>query len=476
MVKKDWEQLLEAALLGIERTNWTAAQCPEWIQRQLTGTATDEAARLLHTAALLRMYRQAGERAPVQEIPEIRPPDPESQPFCTPVAVQLWRQIRALENKIPVLETRWLELCRQTGSIADPVILMDILEAGVPKKMTALRPFITPIIGNRGRWLAQYHAPWQYVLPIDPIKVWKEGKITERASALRLLRQQDKSKGREWLASCWEKESSSDRKVLILAFGEKTVPDDEPFLMEILADINPQKATNKDLRMAIIQQLLQLPESALFQHWVKIPQSYLSPVKHNPNWPVPLPEIDAALEKKAWDVLIPLTPPQLWCEVMGKNVIDTVTILNGSHQLMDYLAQATIRYRQTAFAEQLCLSLTGGVRYYELLEILPPLTRENKILSTPELAPRLDWGTPALQFQWSERFSNWALQQLYHSWGGYYFHKIPQVMPLDVFLHPNTRPEAIPAPQDPTAKRERWMQMIVPELDKTLSVKKLLKW
>lgn len=475
MVKKDWEQLLEAALLGIERTNWSAAQSPEWIQQQLTDTGTDEAAHLLHAAALLRMYRLAGERSPVQEKAEIRPPDPEVQPFCTPVAVHLWRQIRALENNNPVLEIRWLELCRQTGSIADPAILMDILEAGVPKKMVALRPYIAPIVGQRGRWLAQYHAPWQYVLPVDPVKVWKEGKITERAAALRLIRTEDARKGREWLASCWEKEGLSDRKALVLAFGEQIVPDDESFLLEILAGLNPQKNANKDLRMVVIQQLLQLPESAVAQQWKRIPQYYLSPAHRLNNWPVPLPEIDAALEKKAWDILLPLTPPQLWCEVLGKNVSDTVIALSGSHQLVDYLAQATVRYRQEAFAEQLYQS-TAGARSYELLYLLPFSVRENKISSTPELAARLDWGSPALQFQWSESFSNWVLQQLYHSWGGYYFHKIPQIMPLDVFLHPHTRPEVIPASQDPTVKRERWMQMIVPELDKVLTVKKLLKW
>jgi hypothetical protein len=475
MIKNDWERLVEAALLGIERTNWTAEQCPEWVQHKLTGTATDEAAQLLHAATLMRVYQQAGERSPAQDSPVISIISPETQPYCTPVAVQLWRQIRALENKIPVLETRWLELCRQSGSIADPAVLMDILEAGVPKKMATLRPYIAPIVGNRGRWLAQYHAPWQYVLPVDPAKIWKEGKIADRTTALRLLRRQDAIKGREWLAATWEKESNSDRKALILAFGEKLVTEDEPFLMEVLQELNPQKAANKELRIAVLQQLLQLPESAVYQQWKSIPQCYLSPAKHLANWPVPLPEIDAALEKKAWDILIPLTPPQLWCEVMGQTVTDTVTALSSSHQLTDYLAQATVRYRHADFAERLCHSVTGP-RLYELLEIVLAPMRENIIRSTPELAASLNWGASALQFQWSEAFSNWALQQLYHSWGGYYFHKIQQIMPLDVFLHPNTRPEAIPAPQDPTAKRERWMQMIVPELDKTLSVKKLLKW
>ncbi len=86
-------------------------------------------------------------------------------------------------------------------------------------------------------------------------------------------------------------------------------------------------------------------------------------------------------------------------------------------------------------------------------------------------AERLNCAAPALQFHWSEEFSRWVLSLLYDSWIGYYFHRIQLIMPLDVYLNPAVKPANIPGLYDQAAKRERWLSVIVPELEKVIAVK-----
>jgi hypothetical protein len=85
----------------------------------------------------------------------------------------------------------------------------------------------------------------------------------------------------------------------------------------------------------------------------------------------------------------------------------------------------------------------------------------------------LVWSSTAIQFNWSLKFSEWALRELFQSWMGYYFSKVQQIMPLDVFLHPQTRPTELPTLYDSPDKRDKWLQVIAPELEKALVLKRI---
>jgi hypothetical protein len=45
-----------------------------------------------------------------------------------------------------------------------------------------------------------------------------------------------------------------------------------------------------------------------------------------------------------------------------------------------------------------------------------------------------------------------------------------QIIPLDVYMHPDARPQDIPGLYDPFDQRDRWVNMIVPELQKTMQL------
>jgi hypothetical protein len=111
------------------------------------------------------------------------------------------------------------------------------------------------------------------------------------------------------------------------------------------------------------------------------------------------------------------------------------------------------------------------------LGVLPETEREALMLTlenTANLSQHLPWHTDALQFEWSLPFSEWVLRHLYQSWGGYYFHHIQQILPLHVWIHPEANVEAVPQLNDPVAQRDRWLQIVAPEIMQVQALKKQL--
>jgi hypothetical protein len=113
------------------------------------------------------------------------------------------------------------------------------------------------------------------------------------------------------------------------------------------------------------------------------------------------------------------------------------------------------------------------------LGLLPEDEREQVLIDGvhqhgDSFSQHIPWHAESLHFHWSPVFSQWILQHLYQSWGGYYFHNIQLILPLHVWLHPDVDPAAIPQLQDSMSQRDRWLQIVVPEIEAVRQLKKQL--
>ena len=486
-----YHSIKNTALQGTNRIPKVPSS-PDWMPA--LPTDGDVTTQLLHTIATSVVAHKAGQRSIPQSDFLIPTPVVESQAFCSPLAAQLWRDIQALESKFPVFEQRWLELCVIREQVLSPDIIVPVLQLATHKKMAHLRPLVTRVIGARGVWIASQYPPWRFAQPTNPVTAWREGKPAERLDALLVARQYNPEQSRELLASTWDKESAADRRKFIEIFATGLSPDDVPLLTTLFNGLpTTAKPVVQETRQILLHHLLSIPDSPLAQEWVQLLRPYFSTGKlvlpttddafFCPQYMVQEAGLQPNKPISVWlEGLLPLVPPAIWAAAAGSVAQAQSAFLKGKYDpnigantLQQHLIAATIRAKDATWAA-LLLDAATKPQFLEMLALLPIEIREKHIRQKADQPLLLQeiWSSAAIHFNWSASFSQWALEHLYQSWIGYYFSKVQQIMPLDIFLHPDTRPESIPGLYDAADKRERWLQAIVPELEKTLSVKKIL--
>lgn len=494
MTPSYWDKHIESALLGVARSGWSPDNLPDRVKAFLPDNK-DTATAFLDATALLNAYAKGGMRTtetieePIGEAPE----DP--LPFCNAAAINLWREIRMLECNHYVLEKRWLDLCHRSRHVLAPDLLVDILQLGVKKNNAGLRPLIAKVAGARGRWLAGFFPDWAYLELYDVRRIWAEGKTTERVAVFAHARKDHPAAALQLLESTWEKESAADRKKLLEVLLINLSESDLPFLEKIKSEYSQMTGTGKaavlDLKKWITRLLLKIPEAPLRKIWTTALSHYFQSDSTG-RLAFVLPDDgddffchqhltqeagftkfnnDAAGVIAWFHELLAWIQPVIWMEAAGATPENTLLSFQADAKIRNLLIQAALENNDPSLAEVLMEYATGD-NWQKLLGVLPEPRREQIIMSQPAYADKANWQSPELHFHWSPEFSRFVLQRLYDSWIGYYFHRIQQIMPLDVYLHPSVKPAEIPGLYDPMNKRETWLQTIVPELEKTLKVKK----
>src|SRR5262249_44489792 len=120
-----------------------------------------------------------------------------------------------------------------------------LLPTALAEADTSVRAALAPVVGERGRWLAQLNDAWQWAarpplpadqLPPDAEAIWDEGSFADRCLVLKKLRAIDPAQARDWLAEVWAKEKAEQRAELLQIFDIALHPADEPFLEQALDD------------------------------------------------------------------------------------------------------------------------------------------------------------------------------------------------------------------------------------------------
>jgi hypothetical protein len=280
----DWDAVLQAALVGSERP-WnlpTLAQEGEtdtvalMLRAAHAQSATDALGVLLRLAGAKALCQRAGWTAPTTPLAPIAPAAPESR---TP-ANAAWSQLlfQAVTLGPQRLQHQVLFAMDATALRAPPALLPALLHAG--RQSVALRTHLLPVLGERGRWLAQQNPEWAYACgaqeQADTQTHWAHGSLEQRCAVLRTERASAPAAARERLQADWESLAAKDRAALIATVHVGLCADDEAFLTQQLKD----RAI--DVRRTAADLLAALPSSAYSQRMVARTQALVQSEQAEP--------------------------------------------------------------------------------------------------------------------------------------------------------------------------------------------------
>lgn len=393
-----WQTLLSVALVGTEQQTVDFALADPNLKRLLNQLdQADRERSLLSAAGMITLWQKAGYQPSTD--PQLLPPPGELErlPRCRALASQhLALMLQGQhENVLP----EWLAALAKAGQRAAEEHLPALLELG--RTQTNLRWLILPILGQRGRWLAEQNPAWRYAAAESDETVWQTGSHDERLFLLQQLRRENPDRARELLTSTWSEETAKLRAAYLSAFVAGLRMADEPFLEKLLDD------RSQEVRRTAADLLVRLAESHLVQRMIEraralltlepgkllrkdrlkvtLPQSGDEMMCRDGIEPKPPAGLDGVGEK-AWQLqqLIGIIPPSYWSQTWRRSAAE---IIRASHKhewqsvLWAGWSLATQRHRDTDWTEAL---LSAGVKPDEslagLLDILSPARRETYVL------------------------------------------------------------------------------------------------
>jgi hypothetical protein len=249
--------LAKVALLGTARSGGSAPTGTpvDEIVARLQGVSVER--RLLLAAGAAGVFRRAGHRARAGVEPA-RPPAPdEILPVCPPGVTAVLRDVFA-EVRLELLPEAFTSVAR-TGRRVPSSLLVDCLDLDGP----SLRESARPVLGERGRWLAEHRAAWAWARAssfapptVDEMRqAWDEGRFDERLAAIGCLRDIDPDGARELIARGWKAEPSEARLAIASLLSRRLSASDEAWLLAAATD------RARAVRAAIASLLARLPGS-----------------------------------------------------------------------------------------------------------------------------------------------------------------------------------------------------------------------
>lgn len=263
-----WNQLVNTALLGTDKKDFSTDDLPESIRQVVATDATlPKENLLLQTAALSQQYLTAGLGAESMVLPDITVCEKEVRPYANRQASLILQKLLEEDDKNPFLIEHWLEKCQEKGWVVSPDFLVTLLDLGSEKKYAFLHPAIRQVVGKRGEWLARFNSDWSYLPEKDPETVWLEGKMADRQEVLLTIRMREPQRARELLEKSWEQESARDKVTFLNLLQHGLNSDDEPFLKGVWKHLchskEGSKPVNQEIKATAARLLLSLPGSEL---------------------------------------------------------------------------------------------------------------------------------------------------------------------------------------------------------------------
>lgn len=273
-----WETLVANALIGTDRQ---APQLPTGkgkLAGLLSQVPTEPEPMLLQSAGILASYQQAGQctYSQVEQLPKPCPAEPLSR--CSDRTHQHLQIILNGEYKDVLFEL--LDLIAQTHQYVPAETLPALLDQG--RGHPPLRSSIQTVIGERGRWLAQYNSAWAYAagqpLPYTQAgeiaqeaveNLWKTSDYALRVDLLKTFRSLKPQAAREMLSTTWKQEKAKDRATFLAILTTHLSVEDEPFLEIALHD------RAQEVRTCAGGLLAHLPDSQYCQRMTAQVQTYV---------------------------------------------------------------------------------------------------------------------------------------------------------------------------------------------------------
>lgn len=259
-----WAALLPAAMVGTDRQplaatsplpgpvgvllNDTLAQTPD------SATALLRAAGIVATCSLAGGHGlHTGDAPPAAAAPDQRPPL-QAGPL---MALLPW----VVAEAPPRLHQAVFQGLDHAGLQLPPRFLPAALELG--RRSVALRPWLAPVLGERGRWLAAQRDEWRYATGASdtapPETLWSEGNLEQRKAFLHAERTHSPDAARKRLSDTLAELPARERAELTAVLAQGLGPADEPLLDRLRQD------RSREVRSAALALLLRLPDAAFTQ-------------------------------------------------------------------------------------------------------------------------------------------------------------------------------------------------------------------
>lgn len=237
--------LINAALLGTERKTFDANELPEAVQvvvQLVQQSDNDTESQFIKTSALALGYLKAGAQ-PLKLALEPNEAPAETQPVCNDKANAIL--VDLLNAKQYQLAHYWAHNCYNARQLVCPETLPLYLAWA---KGAGKNEYLERIVGNRGKWLAQFYPEWQFVNKQDA--TWETATTDERVRLLLKMRQTEPDQARELIQTTWKEENAAGRLALLDTLSIGLNATDEDFLHNTLTD-KSQKV--KDLALSYLK-------------------------------------------------------------------------------------------------------------------------------------------------------------------------------------------------------------------------------
>lgn len=262
------DELVATALLGTRTLGLRLPTLPDELASVLPadapGCEADAESRLLDAAAAATVYVRAG-RKPRRDVAMPRPCPADRRPECSPAAADILAGLvdaHATSGGEHPLLVEWLTLATAAGVRPPHRLLPRLLDAAATRR--AVRGPLAATMDERGRWLAQFNARWQFTAAPDgsPLEAWQVGTRDRRAEALRTIRNTNPAQAREWIAATWKEDSAELRAEWVACLAAGLTGDDEAFLETCLDDRSIR------VREAAADLLARLPQSRFVRRMI----------------------------------------------------------------------------------------------------------------------------------------------------------------------------------------------------------------
>lgn len=182
-------------------------------------------------------------------------------------------------------------------------------------KDKTLQELMKPLLGERGRWLAQQNPEWAWAIELanesreELLKAWHESKSTDRLAAIARLHRDFAEDARELLCQTLTNERADFRSKVMAALADQLSIDDHNWLLPLLTDRSSQ------VRRQAEYLLLKEPQSAWCRELADDSVSKIRIVGTNsqPQWEIKFPDHLKNDERHRWlELAIAATPIIHW--------------------------------------------------------------------------------------------------------------------------------------------------------------------
>jgi hypothetical protein len=361
-----FSQFLRIALLGTRQSS-------ESVPLGLAAPTDRPEQQVLLAAGTLALMQKAGFQPPKATKEPPLPALADTWQPLGPLGADSFRTLLASNHYAAFRTDYWQQLATHQR-LVPPALLVEALHN---ESFRQYSPGNLPLLGERGRWLAQQNPDWHAVLAPQhsaaDLGVWETGTLAQRKRFIAQLHQTDAEQARQLLSTALPAEPAATQAALLGELTPTVAPADAALLTTYLS------SKSKEVRQTVVPLLVRLPQSALLERlWQRaVPcLSIKRPLLGSKKLLVELPEgwdkswqadgieqkttsIEGGGERAGWlGQLLSLLPPSRWTahlEVSAEELLDLAAETEWHTLLLRAWARATYLHQDKAFAAPLLL-------------------------------------------------------------------------------------------------------------------------